>query len=530
MTSVDNRPLRVFLCHSSHDKPAVRELYQKLRAEAWIQPWLDEEELYPGQDWNMEIEKAVEAADAIIVCLTKNSINKEGYVQRELRIVLDFADYKPEGTLYIMPVRLEECEPPRRLRPWQYADYFEGQRDRSFQRLLVSLKRRADSLGLKIEKSDLPIDQVSSPTEVIMPKESQAESLIYETPAPKTEEKPVIKKNSPIDKTKPATKYEKLIWPGKVKPTSKYEELILPENSPIDKAKFTPKKDKKTVKEESHLEDISLVEASKSMQSVASANKLTLSNGMEFMHVPAGKFFMGSKDDNRLASGNERPQHTVDISYDYWMARFPITNELYNAYAKAKKIKHPVDGWEQKKNHPVVIVGWNEVMAYCQLLNSLLKTDLPFGFVLRLPTEAEWEKAARWLPSPRGVSRGGSESLEYPWGNEFNKNICNTSEGEKNGTTPVGLYSPQGDSPYGCADMAGNVWEWTHSLIKDYPYKVNDGREDEKASTVRTHVLRGGSFFYNEMKARCAYRNEDGIYVLLNYIGFRLCIAPPLPQ
>lgn len=129
-----NRPLRVFLCHSSNDKPVVRELYQKLRAEVWIQPWLDEEELYPGQDWNMEIEKAVEAADAIIVCLTTNSINKEGYVQRELRIVLDFADYKPEGTLYIIPVRLEECEPPRRLRTWQYADYFEGQREWAFER------------------------------------------------------------------------------------------------------------------------------------------------------------------------------------------------------------------------------------------------------------------------------------------------------------------------------------------------------------------------------------------------------------
>lgn len=148
----NNRPLRVFLCHSSHDKPAVRELYQKLRTEVWIQPWLDEEELYPGQDWNMEIEKAVEASDVILVCLTKNSINKEGYVQRELRIVLDLADYKPEGTLYIIPVRLEDCEPPRRLRAWQYADYFEGQRERAMQRLLVSLKRRADALGLEIER------------------------------------------------------------------------------------------------------------------------------------------------------------------------------------------------------------------------------------------------------------------------------------------------------------------------------------------------------------------------------------------
>ena len=147
-----SRPLRVFLCHSSNDKPTVRELYQKLRAESWIEPWLDEEELYPGQDWNMEIEKAVEAADAIIVCLTKNSINREGYVQRGLRTVLDFADYKPEGTLYIIPVRLEECEPPRRLRAWQYADYFEGQRERQFQRLLVSLKRRADGPGLMAEE------------------------------------------------------------------------------------------------------------------------------------------------------------------------------------------------------------------------------------------------------------------------------------------------------------------------------------------------------------------------------------------
>lgn len=94
-----NRPLRVFLCHSSNDKPVVRQLYQKLRIEDWIQPWLDEEELYPGQDWNFEIEKAVEAADVILVCLSKGSTTKEGYVQREIRIALDYADYKPEGAM-----------------------------------------------------------------------------------------------------------------------------------------------------------------------------------------------------------------------------------------------------------------------------------------------------------------------------------------------------------------------------------------------------------------------------------------------
>jgi formylglycine-generating enzyme required for sulfatase activity len=450
MTSVDHRPLRVFLCHSSNDKPAVRELYQKLRAEPWIQPWLDEEELYPGQDWNMEIEKAVESADAIIVCLSKGSITKEGYVQRELRIVLDYADYKPEGTLYLMPVRLEECDPPRRLRPWQYADYFEGNRDRGLQRLLISLKRRADSLGLNVEtlapKKEEPIEEKKPVVEIL---------------APKQKEKAVEVKKAVVEKPKP---------------------FSIPQISANQK----------------YTENGFLVE---------------VLGGIEFVRVPAGKFLMGSTKENESAYDDERPQHTVDILYDYWMARYPITNELYNAYTKAKNIKHPVDGWEKKKDHPVIYVNWTDAMAYCQWLNGLIKGELPSGLILRLPTEAEWEKAAR-----------GTHGLEYPWGNQFDKNKCNTIEGRKGGTTPVGLYSPQGDSPYGCADMSGNVWEWTHSLMKAYPYNVKDGREDEKTSNAR--VLRGGSFFNVEGYTRCAFRHL--IVNLFNYRGFRVVASPVL--
>src|SRR3989337_1548094 len=137
------RPLRVFLCHAREDKPIVRELYRQLDSEGWIDAWLDVEKLYPGQDWNLEIEQAVEAADVIIVCLSNHSVSKEGYVQREIRMVLDLADYKPEGTLFIIPVRLEECEPPRRLRRWQYADYFpQNDRDWAYGRLLISLRSR----------------------------------------------------------------------------------------------------------------------------------------------------------------------------------------------------------------------------------------------------------------------------------------------------------------------------------------------------------------------------------------------------
>jgi hypothetical protein len=148
-----SRKLRVFLCHSSNDKPAVRELYQRLKNEGWIDPWLDEEKLFPGQDWDLEIEKAVEAADAVIVFLSNNSVTKEGYVQRELRFVLRIADFKPEGTVFVIPVRLDDCPMPRRLSMWQYLDYFPEERvNWACQRLLSSLKVRANKLGISTIK------------------------------------------------------------------------------------------------------------------------------------------------------------------------------------------------------------------------------------------------------------------------------------------------------------------------------------------------------------------------------------------
>ena len=119
-----DRKLRVFLCHASQDKPIVRELYQRLLAEGWIDPWLDEEKLLPGQDWDREIEKAVEAADVVIVCLSNNSVNKEGYVQRELKFVLDIALEKPEDAVFIIPLRLNEVQPPRRFKVLAICELF----------------------------------------------------------------------------------------------------------------------------------------------------------------------------------------------------------------------------------------------------------------------------------------------------------------------------------------------------------------------------------------------------------------------
>jgi hypothetical protein len=141
------RKLRVFLCHASQDKPVARELYQKLSAEGWIEPWLDEENLLPGQAWDLEIEKAVETADAVIVCLSHHSVTKEGYVQKEFRKIVEIALEKPEETIFVLPMRLDACDLPRQLRARQSVDYFPPeQRAQTYQRLLQSLKIRFGQL------------------------------------------------------------------------------------------------------------------------------------------------------------------------------------------------------------------------------------------------------------------------------------------------------------------------------------------------------------------------------------------------
>jgi formylglycine-generating enzyme required for sulfatase activity len=457
-----NRPLRVFLCHSSADKPAVRELYQKLRAEPWIDPWLDEKKLLGGQNWRKEIPKAVRSSDAVIVCLSNSSVNKEGYVQAEIKFSLDVALEKPENIIFIIPARLENCEVPNSLGDLHWVNLFESE---GYSLLISSLKVRAKSLDIKIDGS-------------------------------------VLKKTTKDKKPK------KPITPIELKPKSTVNKPVVRIEEKIDP-----------------LENKAAIEAQKNeflphpTQKWIEANKITLSNGMEFMCVPAGKFLMGSND----GDDSEKPQHIVDIPYDYWMARFPVTNELYNAYSNFKNITHPVSKWEKKKEHPVTSIAFSMAVIYCQWLNEILKDEIPSGLVLRLPTEAEWEKTAC-----------GAAGRKYPWGNVFNENRCNVSSPflfpgiYKSGTTSVKQYSPLGDSPYGCADMAGNVWEWTHSLFKPYPYHATDGRENETFTIAR--VLRGGSFGVSKDAARCASRSVGSLSSYPNYVGFRVCLAPPLSK
>jgi formylglycine-generating enzyme required for sulfatase activity len=230
--------------------------------------------------------------------------------------------------------------------------------------------------------------------------------------------------------------------------------------------------------------------------------------------VPAGAFLMGSdKQKDKDAYDDELPQHTVMLGA-FQIGMYPVTVAEYACAVRANVVGEPpksgsVD-WTtqlQRLDHPVVCVSWRDVLAYVRWLEQV--TGQPW----RLPTEAEWEKAAR-----------GTDGRIYPWGSQWDKNRANTRDGGAGTTTPVGAYAERGDaSPYGAHDQAGNVWEWTSSLFKKYKYNPDDGRENLDSTVSR--VLRGGSWYGNPRDARAAFRNGNQPDLWSIDGGFRLACA-----
>lgn len=137
----NSKPIRVFLCHSSGDKGAVRKLHQKL-LKSGFQPWLDEIDLLPGQEWESEIKKAVRHSDVVLVCLSASSLTRTGFVQKEIKFALDVADEKPDGTIYIIPARLEQCALPDRLSKWHCVDLFKLD---GFEKLVRAIRSKSDA-------------------------------------------------------------------------------------------------------------------------------------------------------------------------------------------------------------------------------------------------------------------------------------------------------------------------------------------------------------------------------------------------
>ena len=247
-----------------------------------------------------------------------------------------------------------------------------------------------------------------------------------------------------------------------------------------------------------------------------------------FVKIPAGSFVMGSDDRADSLYFDASPRHEICLP-TYYMARYPVTVAQFRAFVEASGYC-----WEQQDqqqgapNHPVVWVSWHDAMAYCTWLTAHLRAwaqaPEPLATLLRqsgccvtLPSEAEWEKAAR-----------GTDGRRYPWGNDPDANRANYIETRFSGTNTVGCLPP-GVSPYGIEEMSGNVWEWTRSLAGSYPYPAKGTqqmqRERLQAEEDARHVLRGGAFFFDHQSVRCAFRRWLDARSCNDGIGFRVVVA-----
>jgi formylglycine-generating enzyme required for sulfatase activity len=303
--------------------------------------------------------------------------------------------------------------------------------------------------------------------------------------------------------------------------------------------------------------------------------EITTLEGMQFCYVPAGKFIMGSQEGE--GEERERPQHEVDLPA-YWMGRYPVTNAQYAAFVQSGGYQNPdfwpearkakvwingkVKAWNDNaprhnpvgfgnpfhlENHPVVGITWYEMLAFTRWLTETWQEThiLPEDWQVGLPSEAEWEKAARgglqvphkpvlrsvvqkeqsWQVDKDSLKMGINPDprRKYPWMQEFTLGYANCDSAGIGSTSALGCFS-KNVSPYGVVELSGNVWEWTRSLLKDYPYLPNDGREGLESESQR--VLRGGAFHYSEDLLRCACRGRyDPAYRLI-FLGFRVMVSP----
>jgi serine/threonine-protein kinase len=277
--------------------------------------------------------------------------------------------------------------------------------------------------------------------------------------------------------------------------------------------------------------------------SIPSETKVWEKDKMAGIYVPAGDFLMGSSDDDKdlFFWIWERPQHKVFLDA-FWIDKTEVTNEMFTRFTEASGYKtdaekkgkayvykekygrlmevnganwrHPFgleSGIDGLDNHPVVQVSWNDAKTYCEWAGR------------RLPSEAEWEKAAR-----------GTDGRKYPWGSEDNyetrlnycdKNCNSNSKDNKEDdgysyTAPVGSY-PNGASPYGALDMAGNVWEWVNDWHGEKYYSSSPQRNPQGPSSGTYRVTRGGSWIMNMWGCRPTLRNRDMPDTGIDNRGFR---------
>ncbi len=403
--------IKIFISYAREDQLRVRELYDLL-VEAGYQPWLDREHLLPGQQWEPIIKRALKGSHFALVCLSTTSINKRGFLQKEIKQALEQAQEKLEDDVWLIPARLDDCDVPDAINHIQWVDLFD---DDGFRQLLAAMEYQLRKLGQT-------------------PPAPQPKQQAKPTPPPVKPPEPVIVVPQPVIRSRPTV-------------------IEQPNSFTVNLAKGI---------------------------------------SIEMVNLPGGEFTMGSELYN-----DEKPLHKVRVS-PFAIGKYAVTQAQWKAAMGKNPSRFKGD------DLPVENVSWNDVAEFLKKVDN--------GF--HLPTEAEWEYAAR-AGTETEYCFGDDEKLlgEYAW---FSDN-----SGSK--THPVGEKKP---NQFGLYDMHGNVWEWCSDWYgRDYYAECQQQgvvTDPPGPSSGSYRVIRGGGWDDNAVGCRSALRGNDAPDDHDDILGFRL--------
>ncbi len=483
------RRLRAFLCHSSGDKPAVRDLYRRLKVDGFA-PWLDEEELLPGQDWQQEIPAAVRACDVVIICLSQKSVSKEGFLQREIREALYVEEEKPEGTIFVIPVKLEEVEVPKRLSKWQWANLSQ---EGGYQRLVRALEVRASAIGTTVasheargweeaerKAREAEEARLKAEAERQATKEAQARETL-EAKGPASAEP--AEAEAEVSNAAPQPPVSEQPGPKTVPLLTRSPQLELIQKVKGNRVLAVTLVGVAVVV---IIAAVAWVYRTKMQNPRAGTVRENPKDGLKYVWIPPGTFRMGCSPGDSECNADEKPLHSVRLSRGFWIGQTEVTVGAYKRFAT----EFSGDGANDRM--PMGNVSWNDAYDYCRWAGG------------RLPTEAEWEYAAR---GGTGEARYGNiDEIAWYWGNSEKQG----HEVAKKAANGFGLY-----------DTLGNVWEWVNDWYDGNYYQRSPSQDPSGPASGSVRVMRGGSSSEVPSNLRASTRSSAAPDNVSDRIGFR---------
>lgn len=499
MTSAKNH-LKVFLYHRNENFHAVQALRSRFAGDGVQVVLSDEGEGGQSQSADSRFHDVIQGNDVVLICISSGSTQDDAL--KEIRSVVDMATGKSQGDLFLFPIRFEECEMPASLKRWQAMNLYEQD---GYEKLMLALKQRADRLGVVLEsRSDwrVPLNWAAGKGELVQDeKDSRLVSFLTVSVGVLVIALLLLWGFPRILKA-----VSKTAVPVNVMIQNSTQSALERANSRSMSQTAIMEIVQAPLTQTAVMEETLQHPATPTIQFptiIAMPTELIDPGNVRLVYVPGDNFMIG----NEAGIAEENPAHLVYVK-PFYIDKYEVTNVLYRLCVDAGVCDPPMSSSSSTRpvyygnlefnEYPVVNVTWSMAKQYCEWRGA------------RLPTEAEWESAARSV-----------DGRKYPWGDESAcsfANFSDTSGACVSDTTVVGSYA-DGRSQYGALDMSGNVSEWVNSLYWVYPYLATDGREAPDTSGLR--VVRGGSWASSPEQITTYYRLgiDPSAYDL--YTGFR---------